>query len=344
MRLNSLIAILLAVSGASAAWSQVGDALHRPALQVKAPAKAVLIAVAQAGARFIAVGERGLVVLSDDQGRSWRQVPCPVSVGLTMVRFSDERHGVVIGHGGTVMTTADGGESWVVRLDGRKLASQLQTQASTPDARQKAERLIADGPDKPLLDVVLWDAKRMLVVGAYGLALHTEDGGLNWTSWMERIPNPSALHWYVARRQGNMLLLAGEQGLLVRSADAGVQFEALPTPYKGSWFAGLLADGGRVVLAGLRGNAWSSQDFGSTWIRLKSSLPSTITSMATDAKGRVWLASQAGVLLRQEGDSLLPLNTTPVPMPAALLPIGDGNLLVAGATGVRLVQTEGVRP
>lgn len=344
MRFNIFMAAALAVAGAGPAWSQVGDALQRPALQAQAPAKAVLMAVATAGARLVAVGERGLVVLSDDRGRSWRQAPCPVSVGLTVVRFADERHGVAVGHGGTVLTTADGGESWVLRLDGRRLASQLQSQATTPEARQEAERLVADGPDKPFLDVVVWDARRMLAVGAYGLAFHTDDGGQTWTPWMDRLPNPKALHWYVARRQGDVLLLAGEQGLLARSVDGGSRFEALPTPYKGSWFAGALDQGGRAVLAGLRGNAWLSQDAGNTWTRLKSPLPATITTMATDAQGQLWLANQAGAVLRHDGDALLPLNTPPVPMPAALLPLADGTLITAGVAGVQLLQTQGGRP
>lgn len=344
MRFNIFMAAALAVAGAGAAWSQVGDALQRPALQVKAPAQGVLLAVASAGTRLVAVGERGLVVLSDDQGRSWRQAPCPVSVGLTMVRFADERHGVAVGHGGTVLTTADGGENWALRLDGRRLASQLQTQAMTPQDRQDAERLVADGPDKPFLDVIVWDARRLLAVGAYGLAVYSEDAGHTWTPWMSRLPNPKGLHWYVARRLGEVVVLAGEQGLLARSLDGGARFEPLATPYKGSWFVGDLAEGGRVVLAGLRGNAWQSDDTGSTWTSLKSPLPATITAMAADTKGQLWLASQSGALLRKEGNALVAVNTSPLPMPAALLPLGEGALLTAGVAGVQVVQTPGGRP
>ena len=67
--------------------------------------------------RIVAVGERGLVILSDDRGASWRQVPSPVSVTLTMVRFADEQHGVAVGHGGTVLTTDDAGTTWRLPSD-----------------------------------------------------------------------------------------------------------------------------------------------------------------------------------------------------------------------------------
>lgn len=344
MHIAIYVAAAIAAAGAGCAFAQVGDALQRPALSVKAPQRTVLLAAAAAGQRLVAVGERGVVALSDDRGATWRQAACPVSVSLTMVRFADERHGVAVGHGGTVLTTSDAGASWALRLDGRRLAALAKAAATTPQALQDAERLVADGPDKPFMDVVVWDAQRMLAVGAYGLAFYTADGGQTWASWMGRLPNPKALHWYVARRQGNTLLLAGEQGLLARSSDGGATFEALPSPYKGSWFAGELRANGHAVLAGLRGNAWRSVDVGNTWSQLVSPTQSTITAVADDGKGGLWFATQAGAVLRQQGDALVLLNAAPVPMPSALLPQREGSLLALGVAGVVPVVTQGAQP
>lgn len=336
MRLSLLLAVVCAATGAGPALARppVGDALQRPALAVKAPQRAVLLAAAQAGARLVAVGERGIVALSDDRGASWRQAPCPVSVTLTMVRFADERHGVAVGHGGTVLTTDDAGASWRLRLDGRRLAEIAKASATTPEAQRDAERLLADGPDKPFLDVLQWDARRLLAVGAYGLAFQSDDGGERWTPWMDRLPNPKALHWYVARRAGDTLLLAGEQGLLARSNDGGQTFQTMNSPYKGSWFAGEIRPGGQTVLAGLRGNVWRSTDGGAQWTPLASPVPATITAMVPAADGGLLLASQAGVVLRLQGDALVPLKAAPVPMPAALLPLPGGPLLTLGVAGV----------
>ena len=63
-------------------------------------------------------------------------------------------------------------------------------------------------------------------------------------------------------------------------------------------------------------------------------VPATITAMAVDAKGGLLLASQAGVVLRLQGDALVPLKAPPVPMPSALLPLKDGPLLTHGVAGV----------
>ncbi|RVU43709.1 hypothetical protein EOE66_18705 [Rubrivivax rivuli] len=342
-----MVALAGAALGLPAHAAPVAEALQRPALTVKAPQRAALLSAAQAGARIVAVGERGLVALSDDGGRTWRQAPSPVSVTLTTVRFADDKQGVAVGHGGTVLTTQDAGASWQLRLDGRRLAALARDAATTPEAQREAERLLADGPDKPLLDVLLWDARRLLAVGAFGLAVYSEDGGQTWQPWMARLPNPKGLHWYVARRQGETLLLAGEQGLLARSDDGGRSFRALASPYKGSWFTGELRADGSTVLAGLRGNVWRSTDAGATWSALANPVPATVTAMSTLPDGGLLLASQAGVLMRLQGERLLPLKTPPLTLPAALLPLAEGRLLalgLAGASTLTLPALEEARP
>ena len=57
-----------------------------------------------------------------------------------------------------------------------------------------------------------------------------------------------------------LVLLAGEQGLLLKSGDGGASFGALASPYKGSFFGLLAARTGTLVAYGLRGNAFRSAD------------------------------------------------------------------------------------
>ncbi|MCW5636435.1 MAG: hypothetical protein KIT17_24085 [Rubrivivax sp.] len=342
MRVPTLLLALLLALSASAA--PVGDALDRPALQVRRPAQVVLLAVAQAGDRLVAVGERGVIAISGDQGQSWRQVPCPVSVTLTQVRFADARHGVAVGHGGTVLATSDGGQHWEPRLDGRRLAQlALDAARSAGDATRvrDAERLLADGPDKPLLDVAIWNAQRWMVVGAYGIALRTEDGGRSWRPWMEHLPNPRGLHLYALRRHGATLLLAGEQGLLLRSDDDGASFRALASPYRGSWFAAEMLPSGEWVLAGLRGNAWRSADGGATWSALAVPMPASITGMTLARQGRLLFVNQAGHVLQRDGERLTPLNRTALPPLAGVTALADGRLLAYGLAGVRRLDGPG---
>lgn len=310
------------------AWAAeaVGPALDRPAVQVRAPQHAVLLAAASAGNRLVAVGERGIVALSDDGGARWQQARVPTSVTLTAVRFTDARHGLATGHGAVVLATADGGATWERRLDGRQLAALLREQAQQggdAQALQAAERLAQEGPDKPLLDLVPLDGQRVLAVGAYGLAVASEDGGRRWTSWMPRLPNPKGLHLYAARRHGETVLLAGEQGLVLLSQDGGRSFRRLETPYRGSFFSAELLSGREIVLAGLRGTVLRSGDAGASWTPVAVPVPASITATTLTPDGRLLAVNQAGLVLTLREDRMDPLPAPPLPPLNALLPAGN---------------------
>jgi photosystem II stability/assembly factor-like uncharacterized protein len=302
----------------------------------------VLLGAAQAGNRLVAVGERGIVVLSDDGGTHWRQVATPVSMTLTAVRFADTLHGYAVGHGGTVLSTADGGETWTRRLDGRR-AAQLALDAARASADtaavREAERLVADGPDKPLLDLLLLDAQHAVVVGAYGLAFATTDGGQTWTPWMNRLDNPRGLHLYAIRRHGERLVIAGEQGLVQLSEDGGQTFKQVETPYPGSFFTAELPPTDEIVVAGLLGNVWRSHDAGASWTQLTVPVPASITASALRPNGSLVLVNQAGMVLGERNGSFEPLSAPPLPPLNGILPKPDGTFLVLGINGAALVPT-----
>lgn len=332
LRVACCVGLPWLASGAGAA--PVGDALERPALAVRQPARAVFLGAAMAGPRLVAVGERGMVVLSDDGGAQWRQAPVPTSVTLTAVRFADDRRGVAVGHGATVLVTDDGGATWTRRLDGRQaaaLALEAARRSGDPGRIKEAQQLQAQGADKPFLDVLLWDAQKFLAVGAYGIAFATTDGGLSWSPWMDRIPNAKGHHLYVASRFGDTLLIAGEQGLLARSGDNGKTFSPLPSPYKGSWFAAALRQD-EIVLAGLRGNVWRSANAGKTWVQIGNPSQASITSLV-QSQGQLLLANHAGMVLRLQGDALSPLNREPMAPLAGLVTVGD-RLFGVGVAGI----------
>lgn len=345
------LAWLLAGVAAAPAWGApsgaVGDALGRVALATRNPERSVLLAADRAGARIVAVGERGMVVLSDDQGERWRQAPTPVSVTLTAVRFADKSRGYALGHGGAVLTTNDGGQTWKQRLDGRKMAQILLADAKASGdvaAIESAERMAGEAADKPLLDLVLFDAQRLLVVGAFGVALASGDGGATWTSWRARLGNAKELHLYAVRERASRILIAGEQGLVMLSEDAGRSFKRLTLPYNGSFFtAELLGDQG-IVVAGLRGNAWRSADGGGAWTQLASPAPVSITGSALDANGRVLFVNQAGMVLGLQGDELHSMAGAPLPPLNAILALSSVQALALSVQGVERVNLQSGNP
>lgn len=348
-------AVCCCIGPAAAQAQRVVQALQRPALVAPQSVHGAMLAVALAGRRTVAVGARGVILLSDDRGASWRQVAVPVSVTLTAVRFANEKTGWATGHSGVVLATSDGGETWMVTLDGRGAArlaieeAKAMAQrlgADNPVVRRAlaaADRFESDGPDKPLLDLYFSDARRGMVVGAYGLAFVTEDGGKTWESALGRLDNPKGLHLNAIGGDGQNIVIVGEQGLILRSTDGGRQFTRVDTPYRGSWFAVHVGGGGRLVLGGLRGNAYFSPDLGVNWSRIALGMQASITSFTSGGGERLFAANQAGVLFASNdgGRSFERLPLQGATSLTALVSIGDNVLVLAGLGGVQRVAGRG---
>jgi photosystem II stability/assembly factor-like uncharacterized protein len=296
----------------------------------------LMTAVARAGARLVAVGERGTVLLSDDRGQSWRQArSVPVSVTLTRVQFVGEHLGWATGHSGVVLHTRDGGQTWVKQLDGRQAAkielAQAQAEGGSPERLGNAEHLLADGPDKPLLGLYFADEMSGWVVGAYGLALRTRDGGASWQSLIGRLDNPKGRHLYGVVPLEDKLFVVGEQGAMYRSADGGATFSALTTPSRGTYF-GAVACGHRCLLAyGLRGNAFRTTDAGEHW-QVVAVPQVTLTAGLQLSDSALVLANEAGQLLLSQdaGRTFAEASMQAANSMVGLLKFSDERLIAAG--------------
>jgi len=331
-------------------------ALHQPALKVARPTQAVLQAVARAGQRLVAVGERGLALYSDDAGQSWTQARVPVSCTLTALCFADARRGWAVGNMGVVLATEDAGATWTPSLDGHQ-AADLALQAArallasrrAADSAQAslwledAQRLVAEGADKPLLNIALSADGSLLAVGAYGLAMGSSDGGRHWRSLMHHLPNPEGLSYYGAvERRGERLLL-GEQGLLLRATGAGADFVAQPSPSTGSLFGALALREGPLLLLGLRGRLWRSAEPGAAWSAVQTHVDAALLAGTQMTDGRVVLVGAAGQMLLSHdgGQHLRPLRLNQRFPFTGLAQADDGSLVLVGMRGLlRLTPTE----
>lgn len=339
------VSIMTALTGVAAA--QTDGLPMQPSITSAMAAQSVMLSVARAGDRLVAVGERGFIIVSDDNGCTWKQVNSPVSMTLVRVRFIDDREGWAVGHAGIVLHSQDGGLSWSKQLDG-VLAAAIELQEarqsidSSTDAEKSQERLsqaqqlVDEGPDKPLLDLLFVDAKNGLVVGAYGLAFVTHDGGLSWQSIRSRIDNPNGLHLYSIERVGTDLFIAGEQGTLLRSSDEGLTFESLASPFEGTTFGLQATSSGSILAFGLRGKAYESKDRGDTWQRLDTLQPITLTSGLRLKDGSVLLTDESGRVLRfKEGDTKVSvLKITQPSYFTGMAQAANGNLIISSARGM----------
>ncbi|WP_353090559.1 YCF48-related protein [Methylibium sp.] len=251
----------------------------------------MLIAIARAGGRLVAVGDAGTVILSDDGGARWSQAKVPVGVSLTSVHFVDAQTGWAVGHSGVILATTDGGASWRKQLDGFQ-ARGIEVE---PPLGGHGVPAAAGGEGDPLLDVHFEDARRGFAVGAFGRLLCTTDGGQHWRHCEGRLDNPDGNHLYAIRPAGGALVVVGERGSVYVSRDQGASFERVATPYEGSFFGVHGVPDGRLLVYGLRGHVFASADQGRSWTDLSpAAASSAVTGAATLDDGRVALVSQDG--------------------------------------------------
>lgn len=316
--------------------------LEQPSSLSHKAAGLVQLSVARAGNRLVSVGERGVVLVSDDNGKSWLQRQVPVSVSLTRVTFVDAKAGWAVGHGGVILATRDAGDSWVKQLDGVAAAklelAQAQSQgvnASVPRRLADAQRLVEEGADKPFLDIHFFDTQRGLVVGAYGLAFGTTDGGQTWKSVMGSLGVANGRHLYGILAVQDSLYLVGEQGLVLVSRDGGANFSKVEFPGKGTLFGVLSTSSGNVLLAhGLKGNAYRSTDAGKSWDKVNMPPVSLVAGLRL-ANGHWVLADESGQLHRSddEGQHFKPVPLSHPTVLAGLVEASNGTLVGSGARG-----------
>jgi photosystem II stability/assembly factor-like uncharacterized protein len=306
--------------------------------------------ITRAGSRLVAVGERGRIMLSDDNGLSWRQVHSPVSTTLICCRFASAKIGWISGQMGVVLKTADAGESWSRVLDGFTAAYAMVAEAkadaakpvatpsppsdgTTPTELQNAQFFVSSGTSIPLLTILPLSETHLLVFGGFGLALESFDGGVTWTGIAARVPDPNGLHLYAALQAGDAVIAVGEQGLILRGLPGGV-LKTIQSPFSGSLFGLLPLASGNQLAFGLQGAVLLSADDGITW---QSGTPATgngILAGVVLQDQRIVLGDEGGNLLLSS-DAGHSFKLLPVMAPVtALAQAADQSLVLGSPIGL----------
>ncbi|MBA5688911.1 WD40/YVTN/BNR-like repeat-containing protein [Rugamonas apoptosis] len=351
------------------------DRLDNPAYLAPKASGAMMVDVVRAGNRVVAVGEHGIILYSDTNGKTWRQAAVPVSVTLTAVYFPMPKKGWAVGHDGVILRSEDGGGHWTKQFDGNTanalvLAAARKRERDARDAKhartasseeaggqpvtalQNAERALEDaqagakfGPSRPLFDVWFKDESEGIAVGSFGQLFHTADGGRTWALWGERIANPDGLHLNaISATAKGTLLIAGEAGKVFRSADGGASWTTLDTGYAGQLYGVLGIDegGGRETLIafGFGGNVFRLTGGSSSWRRVSVEEKKPVVSGRMLADGRIALLTYDGrILLGDErGQSFRPATRDAGMSVAAFTLIDNGAFIVAGEKGIRIVS------
>lgn len=296
-------------------------------------AESLLTDVQVVGDKIVAVGERGHIIVSQDQGQSWKQAKVPTIELLTGVFFANEQYGWAIGHESLILHTKDGGSNWEVQYADPYREVDPNDESYDYDA----------GPSRagqPFMDIWFKNEKEGFVVGAYGYLMHTGDGGLSWDDWSERIDNIDGWHLNtIGTLDGETIYLAGEAGTMFRSRDGGETWDTLESPYEGSFFGMHVGPGADDVLAfGLQGNIFKTTDGGDSWRQIFTTNTNGLMSGVSVGDNGVVLVGNGGVIMysKNKGESFVKQITEDRQSLVGIAKTGNNKLVMVGATGVTI--------
>ncbi|WP_297493596.1 YCF48-related protein [Acidocella sp.] len=352
IRLTCLVFLL--ASGHAFADTLQGP-MRLPATVARQPARALLITVMHAGARLLAVGGRGMIIYSDDNGQSWHQAAVPTSETITDAAFADAKHGWAAGAQGVVLHTDDGGATWQLQLTGDQVIPLMNTAAAQYAAAnpgtaasalavRRAGIFTQAGPNKPFLTILPLSAQSAIIFGAYRMTVMTTDGGKTWEDWSLHVGDPVSHGIFDVARMGNAIYLTGESGVVLRSTDQGQSFTMLASPDPSTMFGILATPKGTLLTFGVAGEVFRSTDNGASWAQASISSDADLTAGVVLSSGEILVVSEDGGVFASQDDGQnfksIGLNEGMALYGVTQAPNGD--VVFAGSNGVRVVPASAI--
>lgn len=132
-----------------------------------------------------------ILAITRDGGTSWEILRAPSQAELIHIDFVDEKHGWIVGAGGTILHTEDAGDSWT---------------------RQES------GTSVTLFHVDFRNDKQGWAVGERGTIMRTTDGGRTWTKIFSPASSTLLSVQFIGDEDGWII---GRGGVIQRSGDGG---------------------------------------------------------------------------------------------------------------------------
>ncbi|MBF0276098.1 MAG: hypothetical protein HQK84_12780 [Nitrospinae bacterium] len=266
----------------------------------------LLLDIAGEENNFVAVGERGHVLLSNDNGNSWRQVAVPTNAMLTSVTYKNGEIWAA-GHESSIIYSPDAGKTWKLQYHDSKDST-------------------------PFFDIFFLNNSHGFAIGAYGLFLKTTNKGKTW----ERITlGDDDFHLYsMTSSKSGALFIVGESGIIYKSVDSGNIWQKLNSPYQGSFFGILSTIQGRLYLFGQRGNLFTSEDEADSWEKVQTETKASLQGGVSLGNGNAYIVGNSGTVILTDGK-----NVRHIPYPITktnsnIYQMNNKTFLIIGKKGV----------
>ncbi len=221
------------------------------------------------------VGARGRVLVSHPKYPNlWSPRDSGTKQLLTCLSFVDDRRGWAAGHGGIIVHTADGGNTW-----------QIQRASSAEN--------------QPLLDIQFLSPEVGYACGAYDTFLSTADGGKTWTL---SAPGSDNIYNSLAFLDEENGYLVGEFGTVLRTTDGGKSWEQLDLGgFQGSLFGITLLSPQSILVYGIAGKVLRSEDGGRQWQDVSADQAKSLFRGAVNGEKVVLVGASGTRLVSEDG-------------------------------------------
>lgn len=197
---------------------------------------------------------------------------------LWEVDFIDANTGWAVGDNGTILTTADGGDTWNAQNSGTNQAlydvdfvdasnGWIAGNATILATTDGGANWIAQNPGtgQALRDVTFVDASNGWVTGFGSTILHTTDGGATWTP---QTPGNGIVHIYASvAADANTAWYGGIGAFLTNTTDAGTNWLDQTSTMANTIYALEAIDANTAWMGGAGGTPrlWRTTDGGANW-------------------------------------------------------------------------------
>jgi len=269
-------------------------------------------------------GLNAIILHSGNAGFDWEFQKAPVTKDLYSIYFIDTKKGWAVGKHGTVITTNDGGKTWLdlskhTESDKKLMDVYFATHKNgwvvgvygtifcTDDAGKTWKQQGLD-EDRIYNSVFFLDRHRGWIVGEYGTILRTEDGGKEWKKQdckdlvpivdMEEYapPLPSLYDVYFTSKTRGWAV--GLDGVIIFTQDGGENWKKMASPIDLTLFQVKIIES-QGWAAGLRGNYMVSSDAGGSWNAREKALPTKFWLRGLDFADikNGWLVGSKGTII-----------------------------------------------
>ena len=213
---------------------------------------------------------RDRVYSTSDLGKTWQFVTLPPEILYRGLFFLDARRAFIVGDGGTLLASEDGGKTW-------------------------APRKI---PSTDNLTDITFVGESGWIVGHSGLVLHTADGGRTWARQETKLAQGLASVFFSDAQNG---WAVGWIGVVIRTKDGGKTWERKDIA-DANWSLSAVhfSDAKNGWILGMFGQMLRTKDGGEKWELQTMPSKNLLTCIYFDAAGRGYATVDNDVLTSQD--------------------------------------------